>query len=328
MNILHSLLAACALCAGGVAFGQSATEPAAPRSPAQVATPDPWESIAEGKTIVKSANGQPDATYSYRLVEPRPAAIADPGAAQPLIVFLHGSGERGSDNRAQLKHFAGWCATDAVQSKHPCFVLAVQCPADETWAPIDINGARERGESPKFAPEPTRAMRAVMQAIDEVLATKAVDRTRVYLTGLSMGGFGAFDLAVRRPQLFAAVVPVCGGGDPATARILAGMPVLIVHGSDDQIVPVRLSRVMRDAIAVAARDRVDAAQSTTRDGEGAVATQKRLPNPEYREYAGVGHDSWTRAYAWGEEGVLEWVFARRLAVVGSMDRQASLPGRE
>ena len=326
MTTLHDLLAACAaLCVGCVAFGQD-TKPTEAAPTETLAAPDPFAKIAAGETVLKKPDGTVDAIYRYRLVEPRmeprAEAIGAPTAGAntrvPLVVFLHGSGERGSDNRAQLKHFAGACASDEFQTKAPCYVLAMQCPADETWMAF----AREMkyGKEGKFAEhreEPTRAMRALMQAIDEVMATKAVDPTRVYLTGLSMGGFGAFDLAARRPELFAAVVPICGGGDPATAAKVARIPFYIVHGSDDPVVPVENSRRMREAIAGAAADAARTDHAKTRDGASEAAPSapkpmpKRAPNPMYREYDKVGHDSWTPAYRFGEDGVLDWMFAQR-----------------
>lgn len=304
MMFLPKLLAACAsLCAGGVAFAQDATAAAA----------DPYSGISAGECVVKGAAGAPTATYRYRLVVPAAEALAHPGARVPLVVFLHGSGERGDDNARQLVHFAGNCAHEGFQKAHPCFVLAMQCPVDETWVPIDIKAIRERGATPSFVAEPTRAMRALMQAIDEVMATKAVDPARVYLTGLSMGGFGAFDLAARRPQLFAAVVPICGGGDPSTAAAVARIPFYIVHGADDPVVPVALSRAMREAIAgasaQAARD--DAAKAKPPAVGAPRPMPKRAPNPMYREYEKVGHDSWTPAYRFGNDGVLDWMFAQQ-----------------
>lgn len=325
MSNILMILTACALSAGGVATRAHAQEPArdaardTARDLARDAAPpaNPSPAIPSGETVLRNPDGTVDATYRYRLIEPPKAAIADPGARVPLVVFLHGSGERGADNAAQLKHFAGWCATDALQAKHPCYVLAMQCPQGESWCPIDIKGARERGEPPSFSPEPTRAMRALMQAIDEVRHAKAVDPTRLYLTGLSMGGFGAFDLAVRRPGLFAAIVPICGGGDPAKAEILAQTPCYIVHGSDDSVVPVALSRAMRDAIAGAAARAAEAERPAARGTADAPRPMpKRAPNPMYREYEKVGHDSWTPAYRLGEDGVLDWMFAQRKTVSG------------
>jgi predicted peptidase len=323
MSLPQVLLAAYAtLCVGCVLFAQTTAPAASPTTPSG-ATPnatDPFASIAAGETSLTKPTGSVDATYHYRLVEPPAVAIADPGALVPLVIFLHGSGERGNDNRAQLVHFAGACASPEFQKKAPCYVLAMQCPAGETWSPIDIKAMREKGEGPRFAQEPTRAMRALMQAIEEVIATKAVDPTRVYLTGLSMGGFGAFDLAARRPDLFAAVVPICGGGDPATAATVARIPFYIVHGTDDPVVPVALSRTMRDAIAAAAADAARADREKAREAaksqtptpeETPKPMPKRPPNPNYREYDKVGHDSWTPAYRFGDNGVLDWMFAQR-----------------
>lgn len=270
---------------------------AAPPAAAPPTAPAPTTVISSGATTLKWHDGSVEATYQYRLVEPPAAAIAD-GKRVPLIVFLHGAGERGDDNKAQLTHFVRSAAEASFQETHPCFVLAMQCPKNETWSELNIQAIREANATPTFPTEPARAMRAVMAAMDEVLASRPIDRTRIYLTGLSMGGFGSFDLAARRPELFAAVVPICGGGDPATAPKVASIPFFIVHGDDDPIVPVRLSRVMRDAIA--------AAQPKTSDPAGAAPK-----NPSYREYSKVGHASWTPAYRFGPDGVLDWMFAQR-----------------
>ena len=308
MTNLKRTAAALVLCVGCCSIGALADRlQSTGRASAAHVDSIPW-----GETVLRKADGSVEATYRYRLVEPPKAAIADPGALVPLIVFLHGSGERGSDNTAQLKHIVGWSATEALQSTHPCFVLAMQCPDGETWSPIDIKAARERGETPKFAPEPTRAMRALMQALEEVRQAKAIDQRRIYLTGLSMGGFGAFDLAARRPGLFAAVVPVCGGGDPSTADLVAAVPFYIVHGTDDPVVPVALSRAMRDAIAGSAARAAEPEREHSRAADDAPRpVAGRASVPLYREYDKVGHDSWTPAYRFGDEGVLDWMFAQR-----------------
>jgi predicted peptidase len=254
--------------------------------------------IASGETVLKQPDGQIEATYRYRLVEP-PAAAIEGEKRVPLIVFLHGAGERGNDNESQLKHFVRDAASPEFQSAHPCFVLAMQCPAGETWASLRLDNEKKRIVAPTFASEPTRAMRALMQAMGEIIAGRKVDPDCIYLSGLSMGGFGSFDLAARRPKQFAAVIPVCGGGDPATAPLLVDVPIYIVHGDDDPIVPVELSRTMRDAItkAIAAK----------------AETTKPIKNPAvmYREYTKVGHDSWTPAYRFGPDGVLDWLFLQR-----------------
>ncbi len=279
--------------------GWAQTSPAAKGSPTKL-TPQEW--------TIPSEDGLSDSIYRGQLIEPlTPSPSAD--GKYPLIVFLHGAGERGDDNRAQLTHFPEIAMGFEFQQRHPSFLLAMQCPAHELWSPIDIEGVQKRGEVPKFDPKPTRAMQAVLQAIDKILATKPIDLTRVYLTGLSMGGFGSFDLAVRRPDLFAAVVPICGGGDPTTASKVASIPFYIVHGDDDPIVPVALSRAMCEAIAGASAD-LARAQRPKPDAANPRPVPKRKPNPMSREYAKVGHASWVPAYTFGEDGVLDWMFAQ------------------
>lgn len=311
MTSLRNLALACAISVGVV--GCTPERSARPTPQRSAAASEglgrgAFPTVAAGETVLRRPDGTLEATYRYRLVLPRADAIADPGAVVPLIVFLHGSGERGADNEAQLKHFAGWCAGDEMQTAHPCYVLAMQCPSDETWAALDLKAYRESGAVPRQSAEPTRAMRALMQAIDEVAAARAVDASRIYLTGLSMGGFGAFDLAARRPAMFAAVVPICGGGDPNTAGLLARTPFCIVHGADDPVVPVGLSRIMRDAIAKASTEASTEGVTTKIAGELA---RERESNPMYVEYAKVGHDAWTPAYRLGPEGVVDWMFVWR-----------------
>ena len=279
-----------------------------------VSSEAPAREIASGETVIRRPDGSLDATYRYRLVEPSPEALAKAGGRLPLVVFLHGSGERGSDNTAQLKHFAGWSATEEFQSRAPSFVLAVQCPADETWTPIDLRAYAERDEFPKMESEPTRALRAVMQAMDEIIATRPVDRDRIYLTGLSMGGFGAFELAARRPELFAAVVPICGGGDPATAPILARTRFYIVHSNYDPVVPNRLSREMSRAIGFATQRAWRDARARAQSSKPPSVGPRFIPSPAHREYDGVGHDCWTPAYTFGDDGVLDWMFGKRRSV--------------
>jgi predicted peptidase len=281
--------------------------------------------IPQGETTVKKADGSVDAVYRYRLVEPSSESLAKSGGKLPLIVFLHGSGERGSDNTAQLKHFAGWTATEEFQSKAPSFVLAVQCPSDESWAPFDLKAFTERGEFPKMAKEPSRAMKAVMQAMDEVIAAKPVDRERIYLTGLSMGGFGAFDLAARRPEFFAAVVPICGGGDPTTAPLLSKTPHYIIHSNYDPVVPNDLSRKMSREIGAATQRAWQEARARAATAKPPQPVPPRVRNPAYREFDGVGHDCWTPAYRFGADGALDWMFGKRRQDGSIAVRQPPVP---
>lgn len=215
-------------------------------------------------------------TYPYQLH--RPERLAKDEQA-PLVVFLHGAGERGKDNAAQLRHFPERFIKEKHLARHDAFLLAVQCPRNEAWVNID---KRWEGE-PDFQ-NPSPAILAVAEAIRKIVREEQVDTSRIYLTGLSMGGFGSWDLAARHPEWFAAVVPICGGGVPATADRLVDLPIWAFHGSLDDVVPERQSRVMVEAIR--------------REGG----------RPAYTVLPGVRHDSWHHAY--GPEGAMSWMFSQ------------------
>jgi predicted peptidase len=216
--------------------------------------------------------------FGYRLLAP---AKIEPGRKYPLVVFLHGAGERGNDNVLQLKYLPARLAVTAARERHPCFVLAPQCRMDERW--VDVSWA-EKTSTPQAA-EPTTDLRAVMAMLEAVLNDEAIDLDRVYLTGISMGGFGTWDLASRMPDRFAAILPICGGGDERTAARIAGIPTWVAHGDADKAVPVERSRSMVKAIEAAGG------------------------RPKYVEMPGVGHDAWTPIYR--DPAVLDWLFAQR-----------------
>lgn len=188
-----------------------------------------------------------------------PAAGAGP---VPLVVFLHGAGERGQDNLIQLFGFPDQLSEPEMRSRFPCICLAPQCPERSDW---------------------TRHLDSLEQLIEQWRSDPRVDPCRIYLTGLSMGGFGTWHLAARRPDLFAAVVPICGGGNPSAASKLVGLPIWAVHGQEDPVVPASQSRAMIEAIRAAGG------------------------RPEYTELPGVGHDSWTATYR-DPKGPLPWMF--------------------
>ena len=123
--------------------------------------------------------------------------------------------------------------------------------------------------------------------VEDVVKEFPIDKNRMYLTGISMGGYGSWDLAVRQPDRWAAVVPICGGGNPEKASKVVRVPVWAVHGDADPAVPVEESRKMIAAIKAAGGD------------------------PKYTEYPGVAHDSWTQTYA-DPTGVVAWMFEQRL----------------
>ena len=230
---------------------------------------------------VSVADGSATVEFRYRLLRPDSAAGTDlNGLRYPIVLFLHGAGERGSDNAKQLKYLPTWLAEPATRQRHPCYVLAPQCRMDERW--VDVSWA-----DAKSAPQPatpTVDLAAATQALEETIAREQVDPARIYLTGLSMGGFGTWDLAARMPDRFAAILPICGGGDDRVAARIAALPIWCFHGDADTAVPVDRSRIMVAAVKAAGG------------------------SPIYSELPGVGHDSWTPAYRDGF--VLDWLFSQ------------------
>ncbi|MDA1038683.1 MAG: alpha/beta fold hydrolase [Planctomycetota bacterium] len=233
--------------------------------------------VYEEHSVSVLEHGEP-ARFRYRLLRP---AQSEPGKTYPLLLFLHGAGERGSDNLAQIKYLPTWLAEPELRDRYPCFVVAPQCRADHRWAPFDWS---DKKSSP-LAIEPTGDLAAAVAAVDAVVAAEPIDPDRIYLTGLSMGGYGAWELAARTPHRFAAVAPICGGGDEAQAAKLVGLPIWCFHGGDDKVVPVERSRSMVAAVKAA----------------GGM--------PKYTELPGVGHDSWTPAYR--NSDLLDWLFRQR-----------------
>ncbi len=233
-------------------------------------------------TRIRRADGQSE-TFAYRLLKPQAVASGTSGTHWPLVVYLHGIGERGDDNRAQLRFLPEWMAESRRLTRFPCFLLAPQCKSDRLW--VETPRAFDRA-APR---QPPRAqMQAVIAMLDEVLAKFPVDGARLYLTGLSMGGYGSWDLGTRLADRWAAVAPICGGGDELYADRLSGVAVWAWHGDADDVVPVRKSRSMIEAM------------------------RRAGGHPRYTELAGIGHDCWTPAYHDSDE-LLDWMFAQHKA---------------
>lgn len=233
------------------------------------------EDVYEAKSVsIETDEG--DRSFAYRLLKP---PKVDDSKSYPLVVFLHGAGERGDDNLSQLKYFPEQMAQENWRQKFPCYVLAPQCPKDEKWVDVDW-GLKETHTMPA---EPSEPMQAVIRMIRQTLEAEQVDPDRVYLTGLSMGGYGTWDLGVRHGDWFAAIAPICGGADNDQVQPLRSMPVWVAHGDQDKAVPVERSR-----LAVAALE--------------AAGGQ-----PVYVELKGVGHNSWTPSYS-DPDGLVPWLF--------------------
>lgn len=215
---------------------------------------------------------------NYRLM--RPAGYDPKGDKKyPLVLFLHGAGERGDDNAKQLIHGAKDFASTENRQKYPSFVVFPQCPDQKRWVEVDWSA-----DSHKQLPEDSVSCRLTIELLDELQKEFRIDSRRLYVTGLSMGGYGTWDLASRYPEKWAAAVPVCGGGDERTASKLVGLPVWAFHGDKDTAVKPERSRRMIAAIKQA----------------GGM--------PQYTEYPGVGHNSWAATYS--NPKMMEWLFSQ------------------
>jgi predicted peptidase len=201
----------------------------------------------------------------------------------PLVVFLHGAGERGNDNTVQMIHAVPQLISYSMRKNEKAIIVAPQCPEKLRWFETPWDKTEHHTTS-----EPSVSMDKVIKLLDRMLAEYPIDADRVYVTGLSMGGYGTWDLSARRPELFAAALPVCGGGDVTQAHKLAKLPLMTVHGDKDGAVPVQNSRQMVKAV---------------RDAGG---------NITYIELAGQGHGVW--GYTYGSDKNLEWLFAQRRGV--------------
>lgn len=226
------------------------------------------------KRVFRRANGF---ELPYRLLIP---AGYSPEKKWPLIVFFHGIGERGTDNEAQLKH--PQFIRLAIDENDPCFLVVPQCPPTSTW--MDFRPNFRQGF--RQLPPATEPMLAVIELLEALSKEFSLDPDRWYVTGLSMGGFGTFDLLIRKPEWFAAGVPLCGGMPEEEAPKIAHIPLWIFHGAEDNVVPAELSRRAVRALEQA----------------GAKAVK-------YTEYEGVGHDVWRRAYL--EPELRDWLLAQR-----------------
>jgi predicted peptidase len=228
-------------------------------------------------------------TMVYRLFIPKNYQAS---GKYPLVLSLHGAGERGNDNTAQLKlDVSNMWADDSIQSKHPSFVLAPQCPANDKWVDVDwALGSYDQSKVPI-----SDEMQGVVAILDSLGREFSLDPDRIYVTGLSMGGYGTFDIVTRYPNRFAAAYSVCGAGDPRKAPAIAALPVWAVHAADDPTVPVAGSRDMINALKQAGAQ------------------------PKFTEYPvsqRIGHGAWVPAAK--EPGLVAWMYSQVRAPVSAI----------
>lgn len=234
----------------------------------------------------KSFAFAPDKNLPYRILYPE---NYDRNKKYPLILVLHGGGERGNDNEKQLIHGSKLFLTPANRTNYPAIVVFPQCPTDSYWANSTIDRTKNPIERTfnysDTAPWPLAAATAL---VNKIANEESVDKGRMYITGLSMGGMGTFEAVYRNPNLFAAAAPICGGGnDSLYNNTVKKTAFRVFHGDADVVVNVDLSRKM-------------------------VARLKELKVPvEYIEYPGVNHNSWDNAFA--EPTFMSWLFQHQMA---------------
>ena len=199
-------------------------------------------------------------TMRYQFMKP---LDYDPEKKYPLVLCLHHGGTHGTDNISQLGADPAPFLSSNI-NKYPAFYLMPQCPQGLGWANIDA---------------------AIFEIIQELEDEFEIDEKRRYVMGISGGGYGSWHFISARPEMFAAAIPICGGGDPSLASKIAKVPVWAFHGEEDNMVPVRFSREMIDGMKEAGG------------------------NPKYTEFPDAGHNIWGQVVA--TPGLMDWLFAQK-----------------
>lgn len=232
-----------------------------------------------GAVITKLEGGMIESPVKmpWRLFVPPSADKKNP---LPLVVFLHGAGMRGTDNVGPMS-LAWPFITPEAQAKNPCFVFAPQVNVARRW----VNHTFNKGSYDSDQIKATDELTAAFAMVDKLVSERPIDQQRIYIVGQSMGGYGSWDAMIRRPDLWAAGVPVCGAGDSAKAASIKAIPVWAWHGENDTMVPVSGSREMIEALT------------------------KAGGSPKYTEIPKGGHGVWNQAF--NDPKLHEWLFAQR-----------------
>ena len=222
-------------------------------------------------------------TLLYRIMMPKDF---DESKQYPLLLFLHGAGERGNDNEKQLVHGSRLFADPLNRGAFPAIVIFPQCPKEEYWSNASVNRSTKpiTLDYPLNKP-PTQALNMVLNLMDDYLKKPFVNNKKVYVGGLSMGGMGTYEILYRRPNMFAAAFAICGGGNPETVKSYANNTELwVFHGAKDDVVNPQLSVAMVNAYLEAGG------------------------KPNFTLYADDNHNSWDSAFA--EPTFLTWLFSK------------------
>jgi len=219
-------------------------------------------------------------TLNYRILKP---LNYDETKQYPVHLFLHGAGERGNDNVSQLIHGGKLFLEKENREKYKSWVIFPQCSMDDRWPSIISDNWNKTFENKTTTPN--KSLGLVIKLMDKFVEKKQVDKQRIYISGLSMGGMGTFEMLYRRPDMFAAATPICGNGISQLAKSYAAkVPIWIFHGSDDEVVSPKHSLKMAKAI-------IDSGGS-----------------PKMTLYENVNHGSWNNAFS--EKDFLKWIHSK------------------
>lgn len=225
-------------------------------------------------------------TMPYRVLLPE---HYDPAKKYPMVLFLHGRGESGSDNEKQLTHGAKMFLRDSIRKKYPAIVVFPQCASNNYWSNVQAitTGSKTAARTFYFVPvgEPSQPMRMLQGLVGNLMERYPIKTDQVYIMGLSMGGMGTFELVRRMPGLFAAAIPICGGAHPATAPQLVKTKWWLFHGGKDDVVPTVHSEKMFAAL------------------------KKAKAEVQFKLYPNANHNSWDPAFA--EPDLFKWLFSQK-----------------
>ncbi len=219
-------------------------------------------------------------SINYRILDP----YFGENEPVPLFIFLHGSGERGIDNNSQLVHGSKLFLKETEKIEFNSYVIFPQCPKNSRWSyhkedPWIKNNLEDKKSISLYG-------NLVIELIQHLIKEKNIDKNRIYISGLSMGGYGVFDLVSNRPEIFAAAAPICGGSDIELLQNATEVPFWIFHGDMDRVVSVENSRKAYNFLL-----------------------EKSKTNILYTEYKGVYHNAWD--FVFKEENFFDWFFKKR-----------------
>ncbi|MBB2145600.1 prolyl oligopeptidase family serine peptidase [Pedobacter sp. LMG 31464] len=222
-------------------------------------------------------------TLKYRILYPE---NFDATKKYPVVFFLHGSGERGNDNEKQLTHGGKLFLTDNFRETYPTIVIFPQCAEDNYWSNVEIEEVSgKRFFTFQKGGEPTKPMALLLKLTDQFVNQSFVNKSKVYVGGLSMGGMGTFEILRRRTKTFAAAFAICGGDNIQNVKKYQHVPLWIFHGRLDDVVAPQFSfNIYREL-------------------------KKLGHEPKFTIYPKANHNSWDSAFA--EPNLLPWLFSNQ-----------------